>query len=224
MAETQTQAATSTAATPPPVTTTSTPTPVTDTGTQGGATGAGQQAGGTEGKTGTAQSKPIEAAPADFQLKLPEALQKDEASVTQFKAMAKELQLSGEQAQKLLDSSYALSEKKASEAKSSWEKQQKEWTDAAKADKEYGGADFEKNVSIAKKAIAKFTDEETRTFLNESGLGNHPGLLRAFFRAGKSIAEDSIATTPGGSKGATSDEERLSTWFPNMNKPPGTYL
>lgn len=68
------------------------------------------------------------------------------------------------------------------------------------ADPEVGGKKLDESRSFAAKAIAHFipkADErsEFSTFLNESGLGNHPLLMRLVTGAGRAISE---ASTPAG--------------------------
>jgi hypothetical protein len=56
---------------------------------------------------------------------------------------------------------------------------------------------------VAKKALDAFGTAELRSLLNESGLGNHPEVIRFMFRAGKAISEDSMVTgTKGEAKSA----------------------
>lgn len=64
-----------------------------------------------------------------------------------------------------------------------------------------------------------FLDEATRTFMTESGLGNHPGLLRAFYAAGKAIGEGSFHTGGDGAQNErpSTVEERM---YPHMFKKP----
>jgi hypothetical protein len=66
--------------------------------------------------------------------------------------------------------------------------------EASKQDKEFGGPALAENLSVAKKALDAFGTAELRTLLNESGLGNHPEIVRLFFRAGKAISEDRVVT------------------------------
>jgi hypothetical protein len=75
-----------------------------------------------------------------------------------------------------------------------------DWANASKSDKEIGGEQLSQNLAVAKKALDAFGTPELRTLLNESGLGNHPEIIRAFYRAGKQISEDSFvpgSTRPG---------------------------
>jgi len=57
------------------------------------------------------------------------------------------------------------------------------------------GADYDENLEITKRAFQKFSGAEFDAFLDETGLGNHPVLIRAFFEIGKAMGDD---TTPPG--------------------------
>lgn len=68
------------------------------------------------------------------------------------------------------------------------------------ADPEVGGKALNESRAYAAKAIAHFVPDATKrselsTFLNESGMGNHPLLFRVIAGAGKLLSE---ATTPAG--------------------------
>jgi hypothetical protein len=88
-----------------------------------------------------------------------------------------------------------------------------EWRTATTSDKELGGEKLKENLGIAKRALNAFdplpasTDGKPattplRTLLEETGLGNHPEVLRLLFRAGKAISEDTVVTRGrGGSEG-----------------------
>lgn len=64
------------------------------------------------------------------------------------------------------------------------------WLGELKADKEIGGDNFTKSVENAKRVVDKYMDKEFKEFLDKSGLGNHPMLVRAFSRIGKAFGED----------------------------------
>lgn len=77
------------------------------------------------------------------------------------------------------------------------------WTEAAKIDKEYGGEKFEENKGIARSAMATYCTPEFIQFIDKAGLGNHPEMLRAFWKIGKDIAQDKLVT--GRQAGANKD-------------------
>ena len=88
---------------------------------------------------------------------------------------------------KLID---AVAPKLAEVQQASLEALHKEWTEAAKVDKEYGGDKFNENLSIAKTALDKFGSDGLKNLLNETGLGNNPEVIRYFYNVGKQISED----------------------------------
>lgn len=131
--------------------------------------------------------------PPALELKLPEDMQFEPASIEAFKAIASEAKLAPEVAQKIVDGHVAALKASAEKANALFEAEQKAWQESLKADAEIGGEHFEANVSHAKRAVAKFGGSELAGLLRESGLGNHPLLVKAFVKIGKAMSEDSVA-------------------------------
>ena len=73
------------------------------------------------------------------------------------------------------------------------------WSESSKADNEFGGEKLAENLATAKKALDAFGSPELKQLLNESGLGNHPEVIRMMYRAGKSISEDTFVGASQGS-------------------------
>lgn len=156
------------------------------------------------------QAKP-QGAPEKYEFKVPEGVQLDDRAQTAFSEVAKELNLTQEAAQKVLDKMGPVIAGRHAEALTQAKAQ---WVEAAQTDKEYGGEKLAENLSVAKKALDTFGTPELRTLLNESGLGNHPEIIRAFFRAGKAISEDKFVPATGdGPKGAKDPAKAL---YPNQ--------
>lgn len=70
-----------------------------------------------------------------------------------------------------------------------------EWATQVQADPEIGGANYAKSVQLAGTVMDRFMDADSRAFLDESGLGNYPGLVKAFAKIGGQIAEGVIHTS-----------------------------
>ena len=153
----------------------------------------GQQADGakTEEKAG---------APEKYEFKAPEGREFSPEVIGAFSEVAKELNLSEADAQKVIDKiapAFAARQTEVLEAA------RVQWETDAKADKEFGGDKLTENMAVAKKALDKFGTPELRELLNTSGLGNHPEIIRAFYRAGKAISEDKFVggnPSPGDGK------------------------
>ena len=106
-----------------------------------------------------------------------------------FSAEAKRLGLSNENAQKLVDVAVQTAAKQAKTQADAWLKQRETWVGEVKADKEIGGAKFDENMNLARKAISKFGSPALLEVLN-SGWGDHPAFIRAFAAIGRALAED----------------------------------
>lgn len=131
---------------------------------------------------------------AELEVKFGE-LQVDEQLAGKFKATAKELGLDSAKAQKVADlyvEAQKASETKSKEGIAALDKQ---WADTLKADKEIGGAKLNESVLLARKALNRFGGPELTADLEKLGLTNLPSLVKAFVKAGRAIAEDSISTT-----------------------------
>ncbi len=148
-------------------------------------------------------------APEKYEFKLGEGQELDPDVQSTFEATARELNLPQEAAQKLVET---MAPKIQAAQKAVFDRVQTEWETTAKADKEYGGKDFAANLSVAKAALDRFGSPELKTFLNESGLGNHPEMVRMMFKAGKAISPDKVVP---GSQGNAPQRDKAKTLYPN---------
>lgn len=162
-----------------------------------------------EVKTEPDAAKPA-GAPEKYDFKAPEGQLYDEQVLSTYSAVAKELNLSQDAAQTMLDK---VAPTIASRQVAQIEAMQTQWVDSAKADKEYGGEKLTENLGIAKKALDQFGTPELSKLLNESGMGNNPEVIRFFYRAGKAISEDKIVT--GGAP--TTGDTHAKSFYPNSD-------
>ena len=93
-----------------------------------------------------------------------------------------------------------------------WQKTTEQWAADVKADKEIGGDKLVSSLSVAQRALDQFGTPELKEYLNSTGLGNHPELVKAFVKIGKSMSEDGMVT---GSK--TTTQSVAQRMYPNMN-------
>jgi len=52
------------------------------------------------------------------------------------------------------------------------------------------GNDYDNNLELTKRAFQKFSNTELDAFFDETGIGNHSVLIRAFHEIGKALGED----------------------------------
>lgn len=208
-----------------------TSTPATDAGTSATAPAAGDTSGqqqqttdgqqtqdaantaegdGKAGDTGDKQDTKPEV-PEKYEFTMPENVQMDEAAVNAFSEFAKDAGLTQDAAQGLMNKlAPAMQVRIQEQAQAAREA----WSEAAKTDKEFGGEKLNENLAVAKKAMDAFGTPELRALLNESGLGNHPEMIRAFYKAGKTISEDRFV--PSGAGGQTGAKDPAKSLYPNQ--------
>mgnify|MGYP003629858173 CR=1 FL=1 len=142
------------------------------------------------------ESNEVLGAPESYEFTDSEDYKVDGEVLNAFKDAAKDLNLSNEAAQKLVDKMAPQMAQRSADALAAM---QQEWTASAKADKEFGGEMLAENLSVAKKALDAFGTPELGELLNQSGLGNHPEVIRMMYRAGKAISGDSYVGPSSGS-------------------------
>ena len=155
--------------------------------------------------------------PEDVPEELREAAEQD---VEQFKEIAKELGLSNDAAQKLMDYD---AQRQANLADSLQQHADNQIQQELESYKQERGDAFTDDVNNARAFMQAFGDEDTTEWLNESGLGNHPKLIKMLSEAGKLLQEHDVIqgakTAPGAS--GTSLADRLYS-APPINKQEGS--
>ncbi len=106
--------------------------------------------------------------------------------------LAKDLDLTQEQAQKIVDAQAKSAQEFVDKQYETFANIKEGWADEVKADKEIGGADYQEKVSDAVKALGRFGSDGLRTLLEETGIGNHPEMVRLFYTISKEIKEDTF--------------------------------
>jgi hypothetical protein len=101
--------------------------------------------------------------------------------------LAKSMGLNQEGAQKMLDQ-MAPALKKAEETKLT--NLRAEWLEQSKNDPEFGGAKLDESLKLANKAYEALASPTLKELLKDSGLANHPEMVRLFRKAGEMISTD----------------------------------
>ncbi len=86
--------------------------------------------------------------------------------------------------------------------------------------KQEWGSKYEENLKTVERARNTFIDEATRTFLNDNGLADHPGMVKVFYEIGSKMSEATLHlgnNSPGdGRKTDTAGKPMIA--FPSMDK------
>lgn len=170
---------------------------------------------GSEPKDSKADEGKADGAPENYEsFKLPEGVEIDTEALAEATGLFKELGLSQEKAQKLIDlqAKHELATMEANNK--AFETMVKGWLADSKADKEIGGDKFDENLVLAKRAMKEFAaDTKFSEMLSYTGLGNHPEMIRFLTKIGKAISDDSIHTGQSGTSSPLSVTDRM---FPTM--------
>lgn len=148
---------------------------------------------------------PADAPPADYEFALPEGLDPSNVKLDDIKAFAKDLGLDPvadkDKAQKILDRVLQQRTEFETAQQTAKDEVTAAWAEAAKADPEIGGDKFEPTLAAARSVIAndKIVSPAFKEFLDTTGLGNHPEMIRVFARLQPLFANDSPVPGGGGS-------------------------
>lgn len=144
----------------------------------------------------TDKDKPLGAPETYADFNLPENMEVNAAVMDEFKGFAKEANLPQEQAQKFVEmGAKAVQEAVQNFANSTVEAYAKKvegWHDTRAKDTEIGGTeDKQKEVlGQASKVVRAVGGESLLIALDETGAGNHPEIIRAFYRLKDLVGED----------------------------------
>lgn len=180
----------------------------TATGEQPGAQGAAQTSESqTSGdKSGAAGES---AAEVVYEFQLPEGMEPDSAATEEFVAIAKELKLPKEAAQKVVDLAVKREQAKAE----AFVKQVQGWEESVKSDKELGGDKLPETLATCRKAI-DLGPPELRDLLSSTKMGSHPAVVKWAYAVGKALSEDKFVKGGNGPTGG--DKSTASVLYPNQ--------
>lgn len=164
----------------------------------------------TEGQ----ETQTEEKAPVEYNFTFADDVSPDPSTIEDLKGLATELELTPEQAQRVADLGAKQALRWAERAQTMHAEAIQAWTEAAQADPEIGGAKFKENLAVAKQAFEQFGTPALKQLLDESGLGNHPEILRWAYNAGKALSDDIVIP---GDRNANEPDKGLKAMFPNSN-------
>lgn len=144
--------------------------------------------------------------PEAYEFKAPEGTTLDEGAIAIVTPVLKKLGVTQEGAQELAET---FAQIQAAQLTA----QAETWAAALKTDPEIGGKNYDANVSLARQEFAKWATPELKQFLDTTGLGNHPEILRPFLKIAKASQQDSHVSAGSG----TPESDPAKVLFPGMN-------
>lgn len=124
---------------------------------------------------------------------VPDGMQLDEGLIEAVSPIFKELNLSQEGAQKLIDA-YNTKVQADNEADQTASANMiSGWRDELMNDPEFGGVKFDENAAIANRAIKTFGSPGLIQMLQATGISNHPEMVKFAHKIGSLISEDGFS-------------------------------
>lgn len=165
---------------------------------------------------------------ADYVYTPPEGVTIDDATqarMTEFSNTAVEMGLSQDQYQQLIDYDGVRSAQLLSDAQAQAVATVQSWGEASRADPEFGGDNLEPSLALALRAQGEYASPALKQMLQLNspdnpqgmGLGNHPEVLRMFYRIGKAMGDSEIIEGDD----AAPDNTSLQRMYPTMFPPTG---
>lgn len=150
---------------------------------------------------------PINQVPEDgkYSLTMPDGIELDTELMDALGPTMAELKLSNGHAQQLVDKYIEAQTAREAKRAEEWTQTINGWADQAKADPEIGGNKFDTTLANAKSALTRFGTPDLNSYLETSGAGNHPEVIRLMAKVGAMIGEDNPAITDNPGKGAEVD-------------------
>lgn len=177
-----------------------------------GAGDGGDDAGSDNQDSGDDKAGDADGPPETYDLKVTvkdaegkdQAVEIDPALLTVATPILKDLKLTNEQANKVAALVPEIQSRMVEQQNDEFAKVRADWAkDAADGQKnpDIGGKNWKSTISLAGKAMDQFVGpsekddkgvekNEFRALLNETGLGEHPAMIRAFRKIGEALSED----------------------------------
>jgi|TARA_R110002110_G_scaffold264599_3_gene480365 hypothetical protein len=171
-------------------------------------------------EAGESQDAPKEQSSTGFDLVVPEGYSMDDSATKEFSEFAQELGVDKEKAQKMLDRHVTSLNDSMGRSDKAMKEVHDSWATESMNDKEFGGTNLAENIVGARKVMNSFSSPasdadgkpvvhqegamkgqqmtKVEVLLNQTGMGNHPEMIRVFHRISKAVSEDSFV--PGDMK------------------------
>jgi len=141
----------------------------------------------------------------NYTLTMPEGVPLDEELFKALSPSFKEIGLTQGQAQKLVDGYIKAETARMGSQSEAFGEIQESWVKEAKNDKEIGGDKWDETLMHAKRAVGQFSTPALLDYLNVSGAGNHPEMIRLMAKVGAMIGEDNPAQGGAGEAAKPTD-------------------
>lgn len=151
--------------------------------------------------------------PVDLsKMALPDGVKVDPAILSDLTKIANEHGLDVKAAEALIPVGQKVAQNTVAQINKGYETIRAGWRDQVAADPTIG---TKEQMAIADKGLTAYGSPALRQVLDESGLGDHPEVIRMFHKIGKTVSEDVIERGGSGDKKVTDAAEIM---YPSMKR------
>lgn len=144
-----------------------------------------------------------------YDFKVPEGMELDSELAGALGPEFAKLGLTQTQAQALVDKYAEITATRMKQQHENFDNIISGWAEQAQKDPEIGGAKWDESVSAARRAVERIGTPAFREYLNVTGAGNHPEVIRFMTKVGAMIREDSPASGGAGGAGKPADPAHI---------------
>lgn len=174
-----------------------------------GQEGGGDADGPTDGEGEQEKPEGVPETADGYTFDLGEDVELDQGLIDLARPAFHEAGVTQAQAQRLAELMATYREAEAEARADGWNQTQRGWLAEAEADAEYAGDGWKNAVVIANRALDQFGTPELVKALADTGMGNHPELIRLAYRVGKTLADDTTTRGTGEGTDTAPMEQRL---------------
>ena len=146
---------------------------------------------------------------ADYSL--PEGVSIEEGVLGEANDYFKSNSLTQEQAQRGIDLVSKVLQKNVDDQAGAFEQLKQDWRQTSEADPSFGRDKYDENIGLAQSAMEKLGTPELNKLLVDTGIGNHPEMVRLMVSVGGLLKEDN----PGGGSPTKPGQDRASILYPS---------
>ena len=152
---------------------------------------------GKDGGDKDTDSADTQGAPDSYEaFTMPEGMEEDKALIEGISPVFKELGISQEGAQKLIDAYNTKIQADTTADQTASSDMITGWKSELMNDPDFGGVKFQENAAIANKALKEFGSPALVAMLQATGISNHPAMVKFAHKIGSLISEDGFHSGP----------------------------
>lgn len=150
---------------------------------------------------------PLDTVPESYSLNDAEGQPLANEKVSEFQTAFKDAKLTSRQAQKMYEAYNQAQQKWLDTLYKQNLQMRHDNLEKIKSDRDLGGENLSKTKMYVGTVMDKYGTQELRSFLNESGLGSNPELVRVFAKIGRDLSPDDFVAGRGHSNNESSIEQ-----------------